>query len=221
MDYEKEYNHAFEIAKGYWGGVTDFIRGILESMFPQLAESEDERMRRELLEYAKGQVRSYNNMVSGDYDSRDKEDKKMHEWWKKIVTYLEKQKEQKPELCDMGRWDEESYNNGIHHVLQNLEAYGLTKQKPAEWSEEDEKMLTGIIERGSSQPPFGEPALRDEQMEWLMNRLKSLRPQPHWKPSKEQMGALNYAYGELFKRQDVGHNILGPLQNLIDTLSKL
>ena len=44
---------------------------------------------------------------------------------------------------------------------------------------------------------------------------------PSWKPSKEHMGALNYAYCELFKRKDVGHNILGPLQNLIDTLSKL
>ena len=45
--------------------------------------------------------------------------------------------------------------------------------------------------------------------------------QPHWKPSEEQIGALNYAYCELFKREDVGHNILGPLQKLIDDLEKL
>lgn len=45
--------------------------------------------------------------------------------------------------------------------------------------------------------------------------------EPHWKPSEEQIGALNYAYCELFKREDVGHNILGPLQSLIDTLRKL
>jgi len=30
------------------------------------------------------------------------------------------------------------------------------------------------------------------------------------------MNALNYAYCELFKRGDVGHNILGPLQKLCD-----
>lgn len=67
----------------------------------------------------------------------------------------------------------------------------------------------------------------------LTEKLKSLRPPQYcencklkrsvenWKPSEEQIGALNYAYCELFKREDVGHNILGPLQNLIDTLSKL
>lgn len=43
----------------------------------------------------------------------------------------------------------------------------------------------------------------------------------HWKPSEEQMGALNYAYCELFKRGDVRHNILGPLQELCDDLKKL
>lgn len=58
------------------------------------------------------------------------------------------------------------------------------EQNPA-WSEEDERILTGIIERGSSQVPFGEPALRGEQMEWLMNRLKSLRPQPKQEWSEE------------------------------------
>ena len=58
------------------------------------------------------------------------------------------------------------------------------KQQPAQWSEEDEKMLLGIIERGSSQIPSHEPALRGEQMEWLMNRLKFLRPQPHTIPKE-------------------------------------
>lgn len=50
------------------------------------------------------------------------------------------------------------------------------EQKPS-WSEEDDKMLTGIIERGSSQVPFGATALRGEQMEWLMNLLKFHRQQ--------------------------------------------
>lgn len=53
----------------------------------------------------------------------------------------------------------------------------LEKQS-AKWSEEDENMLTGIIERGSSQIPFGELALRKEQLEWLMNKFKFLHSQP-------------------------------------------
>lgn len=44
---------------------------------------------------------------------------------------------------------------------------------------------------------------------------------PQWKPSKEQIGALNYAYCELFKRKDVEHNILGLLQKLIDDFREL
>lgn len=96
-----------------------------ENIFPELAESEDERIRKEIisaLKFANG---------SGVYD--------------KHIDWLEKQEEQKFELCDMGRWDEESYNNGIHHVLQNPEAYGLTKQKPAEWSEKDEEIMSNIL----------------------------------------------------------------------------
>lgn len=101
-----------------------------ENIFPELAESEDERIRKELIAFFQDDLR-------GDY-------------WHDlevghILAWLEKQKEQKFELCDMGRWDEESYNNGIHHVLQNPEAYGLTKQKPAEWSEKDEEIMSNIL----------------------------------------------------------------------------
>lgn len=50
---------------------------------------------------------------------------------------------------------------------------------------------------------------------------EQLEKREYWKPSEEQMGALNYAYCELFKRGDVKHNILGSLQNLIDILRNL
>lgn len=64
---------------------------------------------------------------------------------------------------------------GIYWANKAIEY--LEKQS-AKWSEDDENMLAGIIERGSSQIPFGELALRKEQLEWLMNRLKSLHSQP-------------------------------------------
>lgn len=177
---------------------------VLSVVIPELAESEDEKIRKAIIATIEQCQDNFLNPKNRD----------------RMLAYLERQKEQKPELCDMGRWDEESYNNGIHHVLQNPEAYGLTKQKPAEWSEEDEEMLGKLhrllfICRGEKK------FIKEAEYNKLDNWLEALRPRPHWKPSKEQMGALNYAYCELFKRQDVGHNILGPLQNLIDTLSKL
>lgn len=65
------------------------------------------------------------------------------------------------------------------------------EQKPVGWSEEDEQMLIGIIERGNSEIPKGEYALTPYQVAWLETRLKSLRSRPktldNWKPSKEQM----------------------------------
>ena len=133
--------------------------------------------------------------------------------------------EQKHELCDMGRWDEESYNNGIHHVLHNPEAYGLTKQKPVEWNEEDKRAIDRACVALRAYSNGELPEFLPSELLGYADRLQSLRNRPkssdNWKPSEEQMGALNYAYCELFKRGDVGHNILGPLQNIIDTLSKL
>ncbi len=52
------------------------------------------------------------------------------------------------------------------------------EQKPAEWSEEDEKLLNYAISMTD-----------DEQVKRF---LRSLRPQPHWKPSEEQMEILQY-----------------------------
>lgn len=165
-----------------------------EHLFPELRESEDERIRRTLVEY-------FGPKVQLDF-VRGVPIQKIRDW-------LEKQKEQNGE-------DEECTDFTIYHPLKNGKGkyecipysfYGsLTsfsedkdlidflrtcfyteedcnewieqqkEQKPA-WSKEDDKMLTGIIERGSSQVPFGAPALRDEQMEWLMNMLKFHRQQ--------------------------------------------
>ena len=89
-------------------------------------------------------------------------------------------------------------------------------QSKQEWSEEDEskiESIKGLITTGR----FADT----NTIRTIWKLLDSLRPRPSWKPSEEQIGALNYAYCELFKREDVGHNILGPLQKLLDDLNKL
>ena len=82
-------------------------------------------------------------------------------------------------------------------------------QPKQEWSEVEQNVIDCAVD------------VLEKELPSLAASLKSFRPQPHWKPSEEQMGALNYAYCELFKRGDVKHNILGSLQNLIDTLRNL
>lgn len=165
MDYEKKYKDALELAKSYYGDGNMF----LDTIFPELKESEDERIRKWLY-----------NLIDRMSFEEDNEP-----FRKSVLAWIEKQKEQKPESCDCSR-DEESYINGIHHVLMNPEAYGLIKQKPAEWSEEDEKMLNVIIGnyRDNDLPAFESD--RKDVISWL----KSLRSRPkssdNWKPSEEQ-----------------------------------
>ena len=91
-------------------------------------------------------------------------------------------------------------------------------QPKQEWSEEDEKRINSIISSikyCSEQYPDKKEYDRD--IDWI----KSLKS--HWKPSEEQIGALNYAYCELFKRGENGEgsNCVHPLMTLIDDLKKL
>ena len=148
-------------------------------------ESEDERIRKGLLEI-------FNKAQFGEWGKLKIKD---------IIAWLKRQKEQKPESCDCSR-DEESYMNGIHHVLMNPEAYGLIKQKPTEWSEEDELTFQHCL-----------VILHDYGYDsWL----KSLRPQPHWKPSEEQMEALKDAF-----RKDGGNEYRKVINSLYCDLQKL
>ena len=107
-------------------------------------------------------------------------------------------------------------------------------QPKQEWSEEDEKACNNVLnglkyahEDLINHKSFDSAKDVKEAFDWMQARLKPLRPDNYkncnsrWKPSEEQMGALNYAYCELFKRKDVDHNILGPLQSVIDNLEKL
>ena len=167
MDYEKEYKAALERAK----------QGMpIDEVFPDLKESDDERIRKSLVEFFR------------NFKPKDMWDEMFS--FGDVLSYLEKQKEQKPnvELIQKS-WYLEGYHDGKYNnepkwliqtgkggpMYEENPKYGT--QQPAEWSEEDEKILESIVIYG---------ALDDEQITWL----KSLRPQSRWKPSKEQMEAL-------------------------------
>lgn len=65
-------------------------------------------------------------------------------------------------------------------------------QPKQEWSEEDERMLNELITIMEGGKVTSGTYL-SEYVTWL----KSLRPQPHWKPSKEQMTALYCAIADI------------------------
>ena len=238
------------------------IARYIDKIIPELAESEDEKHRKWILEYL--------------YDGLRRADEQFKEQFRSAIAWLEKQKKQSIADNDL---DEEInrffddcidvheaklYGNISERVIP-VDCYEMTarhfakwaekkkEQKPAEWSEEDEKvisdsccwlaeyagylmdknygkasMLMGLTDKLKSlrPQPKREWSKEDEKIheslirlyskeysgyEWpwssgtgnftygdVVNFLKSIHPQPHWKPSEEQMEALKDAV-RLFK----------------------
>lgn len=146
-------------------------------------ESEDERIRKEIIQF----LRLPHPQFVG---------KRNHEEW---IAYLGKQKEQKPALRLVG--DGLISDPNAHFELES-------EQKPAEWSEDDDALLKEIVSFFKD----GTVKLQHDlnlYAGFLEKKFKSLRPQPHWKPSEEQMKALN----------EVANN--GVLLDLFNDLLKL
>jgi len=61
------------------------------------------------------------------------------------------------------------------------------EQKPVEWSEEDEGMLNSFLHKLEVCD-----LLSNKEIRWIKGKLKSLRPQKSWKPSSEQIDALEH-----------------------------
>ena len=60
MDYEKKYKELVgKIEKAYLYAQTDSTKAVLEEICPELAESEDERIRKELVDFVKSRIAGY------------------------------------------------------------------------------------------------------------------------------------------------------------------
>ncbi len=144
---------------------------------------------------------------------------------KPLNEILEKQCEQKPawseedekmiralvSMCDVWATSHQFYtkeNKEMEAVKTWLKSLKnrVQPQPKQEWSEEDENnilFLTSIIEECFKDKKkitlCGDTVCANFTKEDVINRLKSLRPQPHWKPSDEQMNALREAVIEMGK----------------------
>ena len=130
----------------------------LRELVPELRESEDERIRKVLL-----------NLVSNDKDAGYT---KFYEergiTCDDAIAYLEKQKEQKS--CSKDGIPPLDYYQGIMEgrsdVIDHPKQFGL--QKPAEWSEEDEQMLSYII--CAIRNHYTVDPIKDKLINWLRTR---------------------------------------------------
>lgn len=99
--------------------------------------------------------------------------------------------------------DSDTYNKIVDECI-----YG--EQKPA-WSEDDEEIIIQI--KDAVEDYFPTPVA-----DKIKSRLKSLRPQNHWKPSDEQMDAINDAIDYLGGNTKI---VRKHLMSLYEQLKKL
>lgn len=90
----------------------------------------------------------------------------------------------------------------------------LVESKPVEWSEKDKKMFEKVIANIEC-PPCTTANYKPirEMVDWL----KSLKEKYTWKPSDEQLNALDSA----LRYSQVSHNSFKPLNSLFNDLKKL
>ena len=161
----EEAIHIIETTKYYSKKNYSEFCEALSILVPELYESEDERIRKYLMEWV---ALSDNSMKE------------------ECFSWLEKQKEQKSAELPSGvriEYDED----GVPIVNP--------KQKPAEWSEEDEEVIK-LIESSTwdgEKLTQGEAGVVHRWLKDLPNRF-SIRLR--WKPSEEQIKALESCFCE-------------------------
>ena len=227
MDYEKKYNEALERAQKATRAGSDVAMDIVQYIFPELAESEDERII---------------NAIIGILLNSNAIDINVSQ--EKMLAWLEKQKEHQnnSDAPNESSWsgiifsshkdmnlDEiaQDYVDGVKEynpeptwdLMQTAVCYGYhyregEEQKPAEWSEEDRKMIDHLIE---ALPMWanGRIAMLPSQADEYVERLKSLRPS--WKPCEEQIHAIIEALKYLPNNKDEWR----VLNTLVDVFRKL
>ena len=104
----------------------------------------------------------------------------------------------------------------VYAIKENGSPYptkpaAFSEQKP--WSKEDEKMLNSFLHKVEVCN-----LLTNKENVWIINKLKALKPQNHWKPSDEQMEALAWA---LSLAKNCGEECAFNLRTLQDQLKKL
>jgi len=186
-------------------GISEDLVEVLHQQFPELKESEDERIRRTLIHIVKGACDKYGIKYKGDEITEEK-----------LLAYLEKQKDFQFGYPGIYFYDGEKLHFQGNPAMEEKQK----EQKPAEWSEEDEKNWNAYIERLKSEFNKTPNVVLWDDINWLEalhERFKSLHPQPHWKPSEEQMKSLSTAY----RLGKLGKTDMESLQSLYEQLKKL
>ena len=163
---------------------------VIDDIVPELAKSEDERIRKAIHIYFDWLDGRKDYAPKGKYTIRD------------MIAWLEKQGEQKQDPCE--HCDDKRLNchnfpcvkkrafkqgKSLLEVIneEDVDNDNKVEQKPA-WSEEDERQWNNIYDVLD-----GHFELSEEGYKNAANWLKSLKERYTWKPSDEQIKAVRLA----------------------------
>ena len=176
-----EYKEALNRAKELHESGNALTKAQMEIVFPELNESEDEKIRTRLIALVEA-------FGQGSYKNE-------------MLAYLERQKEP---LAPEEKMNHPLYLEGFDVGKKVGEV--LKEQKPAEWSEEEKGILIECI------------SVLQNSSHWLLaDKLSSLRPQPHWKPSKDEITAIEVAVKYLLAHtsdEQLRKNVTSVLEHL-------
>lgn len=200
MDYEKMYREALERANFAHKDEDRHLKATLERIFPELNESEDERIRKGLIKGLSAMRDIHKHQTFSD-DAININD---------AIDWLEKQGEQPSwseadiEMLDncLGLIQEIDSTQEEQNWLKSLKDR-FQLQPKQEWSKEDEKMWLQIINemeafKAKSSTIF-EKNIAQDKIDWL----KSLKSQNKWKPTNDQLYILNWVANTLLNQDGI------------------
>lgn len=211
----KAYDEAISMAKKFYTPDSNNVnlKATLEMIFPELKESEDERIRKAIIDYFRWNP---DGQLLNEFSNRE------------VLAWLEKQGEHAKFWDSIQVGDKVTRNqDGVLVNLSRLKRVAKRdekqgEQKPAEWSEEDEVAINMAIialeDMYSENEPETTYAGFSLPFDKAASRLKSLRPQSHWKPSDEQIESLSHMIdaveSEWACKETIGRELLKQLKEL-------
>jgi hypothetical protein len=207
---------AINVVKCNWPEGQHLLSEALKPLIPEFQESEDERIRKEIIESIKGNMSVVHKEQCLAYLERQKEyidDIRQYAYNKGLVDAEEKQKPLSTEETEL-------------NSIAFLEQLGYTcvppgaEKRPAEWSEEDERVIHDAHCWLDEYAGFLVSANKDKaKMLWkLSEKLKSLRPQPKQGWSKENEGLIDLAVAAVEDFYDKKNPIRVEIINFLHSL---
>ena len=208
MGYEEKYKEAIESIKRIYSQADSYGKELMEKEFPELKESEDEKIRRELIEFIRTLPCTIS--VKNEYFAWLEKQGEQKSWSEEDEKILKRIDNLLYSLCQIHGSEYEKLHNWFKSLKDRVQP-----QPKQEWSEYDKIQLSEAIQMIEAN---GTWIRSEDAVKKVSNWLKSLKPQNRWKPSEEQMKALNWvAYNYALMDKGTEEN----LQSLYNSLKKL